>query len=75
LLLEDNAGALTLALDHKTHPRTKHISLKYQHFLSHVTLGLVKRYPISTFDQVADIFTKLLSPVTFLYGQHKLIGR
>ena len=73
-LFENNAGALALALDHKSRPRTKHIGLKYHHFRSHVKSGLIKLFPISTFDQFADIFTKPLPAVTFVYLRKKLMG-
>ena len=51
-----------------------HVGLKYHHFRSHVTLGLIKIFSISTFDQVADIFTKPLPAVTFVYLRKKLMG-
>ena len=73
-LFEDNAGALTLATDHKSCPRTKHIGLKYHHFRGHVMSGLVKILPITTFEQTADIFTKPLPAVTFKYLRKKLMG-
>ena len=48
-LFEDNAGALQLATTHKTCPCTKHLSLKYHHFRSHVSSGLILILPINTF--------------------------
>jgi hypothetical protein len=69
-LFEDNSGAT----DHKTRPCTKIIGLKYHHVCSHVTSGLIKLFPISTFDQMADIFTKPLPSVTFIYLRKKLMG-
>jgi len=35
-LIEDDNGALILAKDHKYHPRTKHIALKYHLFRSSI---------------------------------------
>ena len=44
-LFEDNAGALTLATDHKTCPRTQCIGLKYHPFCGHVRSGLSEFSP------------------------------
>ena len=63
---EDNSGALELARLPKLRPRTKHINIKYHHFREHVRNGLIKIYPISTHDQIADIFTKPLPQNQFL---------
>ena len=63
---EDNSGALELARLPKMRPRTKHINIKYHHFREHVRLGLIKVYPITTNDQLADIFTKPLAQNIFL---------
>jgi hypothetical protein len=73
-LFEDNSGTLALALDHKTRPCTKNIGLKYHHFCLHVTLVLIKLFPISTFDQMANIFTIPLPSVPFIYLRQKLLG-
>jgi hypothetical protein len=40
---------------------TKHINIKYHHFREHVCLGLIEILPISTSEQLADIFTKPLA--------------
>jgi hypothetical protein len=63
---EDNSGALELARLPKMRPRTKHINIKYHHFREHVRLGLIEVLPISTSEQLADIFTKPLAQNTFL---------
>jgi hypothetical protein len=70
---EDNSGALELARLPKMRPRTKHINLKYHHFREHVRLGKIFIYPISTHDQLADIFTKPLPQNTFIKLRKKLL--
>jgi hypothetical protein len=40
---------------------TKHINIKYHHFREHICLGLIEVLPISTSEQLADIFTKPLA--------------
>jgi hypothetical protein len=63
---EDNSGALELARLPKMRPRTKHINVRFHHFREHVRLGLIKVFPISTDQQLADIFTKPLAQNAFL---------
>ena len=60
-LFEDNNGALTIARVPKMRPRTKHINLKYFHFMEYT--GKEKNPPISlhridTTEQPADTLTK-----------------
>ncbi len=62
---EDNSGALELARLPKLRPRTKHINVCYHHFREHVCKGLIKIFPVSTEDQVADMITKALSQNLF----------
>ena len=57
-VFEDNAGAVELARCPKMRPRTKHIAVKYHHFRHHVQKGDITIKPISTTDQIADLFTK-----------------
>ena len=65
-VFEDNAGAVELARCPKMRPRTKHIAVKYHHFRHHVQKGDITIKPISTTDQIADLFTKPLPEGKFL---------
>ncbi len=65
-IFEDNSGALEMARAPKMRPRTKHINIKYHHFLSQVTTGLLSLHPVSSENQFADIFTKPLPDTPFL---------
>jgi len=58
----------------KLRPRTKHIALKYKHFREHVRTGKIRINAIDTREQLADIFTKPLPRVAFIYLRHKLCG-
>jgi hypothetical protein len=73
-VFEDNSGALELARLPKLRPRTKHINVCYHHFREHVRFGLIKILPVSTDDQIADIFTKLLAQNTFCRHRFFLCG-
>ena len=73
-LFEDNKSALALAKAPQMNPRTKYISLKYHHFRSYVSNKLVTILPISTEEQTADIFTKVLPDNKFFYLRKKLCG-
>jgi hypothetical protein len=68
---EDNYGALELACLPKMRPQTKHINIKYHHFREYIRLGLIKKLPISTTEQIADIFNKNLTQNTFLQPPEK----
>jgi hypothetical protein len=63
---EDDSGALELAYLPKMWPCTKHINMQYHCFHEQVWLGLIKVFPISTDQQLADIFMKPLAQNTFL---------
>ena len=71
---EDNSGALELARLPKMQPRTKAINVVYHHFREYVRLGLISIYPVSTDDQLADIFTKPLTQNTFVRFRKLLCG-
>jgi hypothetical protein len=69
----DNIGALALASNPVFHARTKHIEVDY-HFVREKVLNrdvLIKF--ISTYDQVADLFTKGLPSAQFLALKSKLL--
>ena len=73
-LFKDNNSAIELAKDPKIRPCTKHIALKYHHFREHVRIGLIEINPISTLEQVADIFTKAFPFPIFNYMREKMMG-
>jgi hypothetical protein len=73
-VFEDNIGALQLARAPRITPRTKHFAIKYHFFREHVKQGEVKLYKIDTKEQLADIFTKGLTKVTFEKLRHMLMG-
>jgi hypothetical protein len=64
-LLCDNESAIRMADNPVEHSRTKHIDI-WHHFLGdHQQKGDIEVYHISTENQLADIFTKLLDEKTF----------
>jgi hypothetical protein len=73
-VFEDNKGCVELANAPKMRPRTKHISIKYHHFRSHVARGDIKIQWIATNHQLADIFTKPLAGVLFHRLRFDLLG-
>ena len=61
---EDNKSCIEIATNHKSRPRTKHLSVRLHHFRSHIGKTITIEH-ISTKDQIADIFTKPLPPDQF----------
>ena len=60
---EDNSGALKIACLLEMQPHTKAINVIYHHFYEHVCLGKISIYPIATYSQLADVFTKPLQNI------------
>ena len=73
-VFEDNRSCIRVAESPKFTPRTKHIAIKYHHFRSHVANKTIEILPISTKDQLADIFTKPLDRVIFIKLRRELMG-
>ena len=73
-VFEDNRSCIKVAESPRFTPRTKHIAIKYHHFRKHVSDGNIDILPISTHDQLADIFTKPLDKVTFTKLRRLLMG-
>ena len=73
---EDNTSCITMAESQRFTPRTKHISLKYHWFRSHISgpNKLLNIKYVNTKEQIADIFTKPLDEPSFLYLRRKLLG-
>jgi len=65
-VFEDNTGAKTIAAVPKFRPRTKHINIKYWHFIEHVEKGMIDIQSVKSKDQPADIFTKPLPESEFI---------
>ena len=56
-------------------PGARAINVCYHHFREHVRSRLVKIYPVSTHDQVADTLTKALSQNAFQQHRRAMCGQ
>ena len=73
-VFEDNRSCIRVAESPKFTPRTKHIAIKYHHFRKHVSDKTIAIFPISTTDQLADIFTKPLDRIVFTKLRKQIMG-
>jgi hypothetical protein len=64
-LLCDDESAIRMADNPVEHSRTKHIDIRHHFLRDHQQKGDIEVYHISTENQLADIFTKLLDEKTF----------
>jgi hypothetical protein len=64
-LLCDNESAIRMVDNPVEHSRTKHIDIRHHFLRDHQQKGDIEVYHISTENQLADIFTKLLDEKTF----------
>jgi hypothetical protein len=64
-LLCDNESAIRLVDNRVEHNRTKHIDIRHHFLIDHQHRGDIDIYHISTENQLADIFTKLLDEKRF----------
>ena len=71
---EDNQSCIEIATNHKTWPRTKHLLVRLHHFCSHVISKAITIEHISTKEQIADMFTKLLARVQFCKLHDHMMG-
>ena len=71
---EDNEGAISLAKTPRMRPRTKHINNKYHHFRGHVERGDINVQHTATERQLADLLTKPLPKLQFIYLRDLIMG-
>lgn len=71
---EDNKSCIEIATNHKTRPRTKHLSVRLHHFRSYVTSRLINIVHKRSEDQIADIFTKPLPGPQFKTLRKQMMG-
>ena len=71
---EDNKSCIEISTNHKTRPQTKHLSVRLNHFRSHIIDETISIEHILTFEQIADIFTKPLARDQFRKLCNRLMG-
>ena len=71
---EDNAACIALVTLKKITPANRHIASKYHWFREHVRIGTIEVEKIESDKQLADIFTKNLTPVKFTAARQLLCG-
>ena len=65
VIWEDNQSAIIFADHDGKHDRTKHIALRYHYTRDQIKAGEIEIKWLSTYDMLADIFTKPLARPTF----------
>jgi hypothetical protein len=73
-VFEDNKSCIEIATNHRTRPRTKHLSVRLHHFRSHVVRKTITIEHISTTEQLADMFTKPLARDQFRKLRNQLMS-
>ena len=68
----DNQSCVKLSENPVFHDRSKHIEMRYHYLRDMVHKGAIRLQYIPTEEQIADIFTKPLTAVKFVYFRDKL---
>ena len=71
---EDNQSCIQIATNHRTRPRTKHLSVRLHHFRQHVVKKIITIEHVSTTEQLADMFTKPLPRDQFIKLRNRLMS-
>ena len=74
VLYIDNQAAISLASNDVFHNRTKHIDMRHHFIREHVQSGVVIPSWVSTHEQEADLFTKALGKIPFMYLRARVMG-
>ena len=69
---KDNQGTIALAVAQKMWPCTKHIAIKYHHFLIFLAGGILKIQHVDMREKIADIVTKPSDSELLAYLRYKL---
>jgi hypothetical protein len=73
MIYVDNQSAIKISENDTAHDRTKHIDIRHFYIRDLIESGEVKLAWVPTELQLADIFTKPLTPSTFTSIRDKLI--
>ena len=73
-VFEDNRSCIEVATNHRTRPRTKHLSVRLHHFHAHILAKTITIQHISTKQQIADLFTKPLARDQFARLRDQFMG-
>ena len=65
VLMEDNHGAIAIAMNPIGHARTKHIDIRYHYIREAVHDGMINLHYFPTSEMIADLLTKPLSEGLF----------
>jgi hypothetical protein len=68
----DNQSCVKLTENPVFHDKSKHIEIRYHYIRDMVQRGAVKLQYVATDEQIADVLTKPLSRVKFVYFRDKL---
>jgi hypothetical protein len=69
----DNTGAIYIANNQTTGPRTKHIDIRTHYVRNMIIEGLIKTLFVRSADNTADIFTKNTSEAIFIEHSDKIM--
>lgn len=72
VIYEDNNSCICIANNPTNHKRSKHIDIKFHFTREQIAKKVIKLEHISTGNQLADIFTKMVQSVKFLELRNKL---
>ena len=74
-MFSDNKSAIDMARNDTHHQRSKHIDLRHHFIREQIQAGTIAVQWVSTHDQLADIFTKPLTPMPFVRIRDELVVR